>query len=116
LSRLRHANSFQNELRCTVRTLLRACKRQAAEARAARPKQLAARPVETPKPDERDVVPWLRELGFNAREARSAAAYCSDLPDAPLEERVRAALRYFHPRRTGDALGGVKSDAPGVRQ
>jgi hypothetical protein len=70
---------------------------RAAEARNAKAQQLAARPVEA-VPEDRDVVPWLRQLGFNAREARSAAALCSDLTDAPLEQRVRVALRYFHPR------------------
>ena len=47
---------------------------------------------------EQDVVPWLRQLGFRADEARQAAAFCETIPDAPLEERVRVALSYFHPR------------------
>ena len=69
-----------------------------AAARKAKAEQLAPRPAGASEPEEPDVVPWLRQLGFNAREARSAAALCSDIPDAPLEERVRVALRYFHPR------------------
>src|SRR5206468_5374747 len=52
-----------------------------------------------------DVVPWLRQLGFNMRDARSAAALCSDLPDASLEERLRVALRYLHPRVAGGRAG-----------
>jgi hypothetical protein len=40
-----------------------------------------------------EVVPWLRALGLRADEARRAAAQCEALPDAPLEERVRHALR-----------------------
>jgi hypothetical protein len=40
-----------------------------------------------------EVVPWLRALGLRADEARSAAARCETAPDAPLEERVRHALR-----------------------
>ena len=50
--------------------------------------------------EELDVVPWLRGLGFNAGEARSAAALCEDMPDASLEERVRVALSYFRVRGT----------------
>jgi hypothetical protein len=49
---------------------------------------------------ERDVVPWLRALGFNAAEARRAAALCEAIPDASLEERVRRALTCFHVRGT----------------
>src|SRR6266540_3680759 len=40
-----------------------------------------------------EVIPWLRQLGFRADEARRAAARCEFRPDAPLEERVRLALR-----------------------
>ncbi len=40
-----------------------------------------------------DVIPWLRQLGFRADEARRGAAACSGLADAPLEDRVRHALR-----------------------
>ena len=47
---------------------------------------------------EQDVVPWLRQLGFRAGEAREAAKLCESIPDAPLEERVRVALSFFHPR------------------
>jgi hypothetical protein len=40
-----------------------------------------------------EVVPWLRALGLRVDEARRAAARCETAPDAPLEERVRHALR-----------------------
>ena len=53
---------------------------------------------------ERDVTPWLRQLGFRADEARRAAALCESIPDAPLEERVRVALSWFHPRRPSHGL------------
>ena len=49
---------------------------------------------------ELDVVPWLRRLGFGAREACRAAALCQGMADASLEERVRVALSYFHVRGT----------------
>ncbi len=44
-----------------------------------------------------DVIPWLRQLGFRPDEARRAAAACASPPDAPLDERVRAALRRLAP-------------------
>ena len=43
-----------------------------------------------------EVVPWLRGLGLRMDEARLAAARCQAIPDAPLEERVRYALRGWH--------------------
>jgi hypothetical protein len=42
------------------------------------------------------VVPWLRGLGLRAEEARRAAERCESIPEAPLEERVRHALRGWH--------------------
>ena len=52
---------------------------------------------------ERDVIPWLRGLGFRADEARRAAAACESIPEASLEERVRFALSFLAPphRRAG---------------
>ncbi len=44
-----------------------------------------------------EVIPWLRELGFSAEEARRGAALCADIPDAPLDKRVRVALRGLAP-------------------
>ena len=52
------------------------------------------------KAKERDVVPWLRQLGFRADEARRAAAACESIPDAPLQERVRVALASLSRGRT----------------
>ena len=71
-----------------------ASKREAA--RHAREEAKARAAVES-DPD-RSVVPWLRRLGYRLQEAREAALYCERMPDAPLEERIRAALRYFPPR------------------
>jgi len=69
----------------------------AAEARAAAKAQAAARAkTVAPEPEsERDVVPWLRQLGFRPDEARRAAVFCETLPDASLEARVRAALAFL---------------------
>jgi 5-methylcytosine-specific restriction endonuclease McrA len=63
--------------------------RAAAEARA----RAAAAAAEAAR--ERDVVPWLRQLGLRADEARRAAAHCEAMPDASLEQRVRAALSFL---------------------
>ena len=60
---------------------------------------------------DRDVIPWLRQLGFSAGEARRAAARCEDLPDASLEERVRVALSCFHVRGTRVVQPGAGSEA-----
>jgi hypothetical protein len=46
----------------------------------------------------REVIPYLRELGFSVEEARRAAATSEDMPSAPLEERVRAALAHHGKR------------------
>ena len=44
-----------------------------------------------------EVIPYLRTLGVRPNEARQAAKCCEGMPDAPLEERVRAALRCLAP-------------------
>jgi hypothetical protein len=46
---------------------------------------------------EKDVTPWLRQLGISAAEARRVASACESIPDASLEERVRFALRLLTP-------------------
>jgi hypothetical protein len=73
--------------------------REAAEARRADAERRARAAAEQDK--EHDVIPWLRQLGFTVSEAREAAAHCAHIPDASLEERVRMALSYFHPRSRG---------------
>src|SRR5207249_6251495 len=60
----------------------------------------------------RDVVPWLRALGLRADEARRAAALCATIPEAPLEQRVRRALSYFHLRSHTRAPGMRLEGAP----
>src|SRR5205085_4003532 len=57
-----------------------------------------ARAAEAERDPERSVIPWLRSLGFRADESRRAAELCADIPDAPLEQRVRVALSFFKPR------------------
>jgi 5-methylcytosine-specific restriction endonuclease McrA len=50
------------------------------------------------KEQAREVTTCLRELGFRAGEARRAVECCETLPDATLEERVRAALKFLCPK------------------
>jgi hypothetical protein len=83
------------EARARAETAAQAEARAQAEAAA---KGRAAEEAELAK--ERDVIPWLRSLGFRADEAKRAAALCEAIPDAPLEERVRLALSHFSPRAT----------------
>jgi hypothetical protein len=59
---------------------------------------------------ELDVVPWLRKLGFRAEQAREAAKLCESIPNAPLEDRIRRALSFFHPR-ANPGSGNVASVA-----
>jgi 5-methylcytosine-specific restriction endonuclease McrA len=40
-----------------------------------------------------EVIPYLRHLGMRPDEARRWAECCGDMPDAPLEERLRHALK-----------------------
>jgi len=70
--------------------------RRAAQARA-RAVAADARAQATARERAQDVIPYLRRLGFRSDESRRAAALGATLPDAPLEERVRLALTYFHP-------------------
>jgi len=62
----------------------------------ARARAAAVAPSASIEP-ERDVIPWLRQLGFRADEARRAAAVCESIPEASLEQRVRLALSVLQP-------------------
>jgi hypothetical protein len=69
---------------------------------------------------DRDVVPWLRQLGFSVSEARIGAAGCEHIPDASLEERVRVALSCVGVRGTrmgrhGDRATATEALAGAVR-
>jgi len=58
----------------------------------------------------RDVRAGLRELGFRADQARRAAEFAETLPDATLEERMRAALKFLCPRTRSQ--GRFETSAP----
>ena len=59
------------------------------------------------EPDERDVVPWLRQLGYGPEKARRGAEACASIPDASLEERVRLALKVLQPPHRRVQVGAV---------
>ena len=100
----------RHEAECVFGAGFMASKREAARLAAAeaRARTAAARAAaaeeharaEAEKDPERSVVPWLRQLGYRAEEARAAAALCEHMPGAPLEQRLKMALRHFHPRTT----------------
>jgi hypothetical protein len=76
----------------------RAVTQQRAAAAQARASAKAPAAVIAEAAEDKDVVPWLRALGFRADEARRAAERCENMPDASIEERVRVALSAFAPR------------------
>jgi 5-methylcytosine-specific restriction endonuclease McrA len=53
---------------------------------------------DTGEPDDTDVTPWLRALGYPADRVRHAVAKCGVMPEnATLEDRVKAALSHLMP-------------------
>jgi hypothetical protein len=55
-----------------------------------------------------EVIPWLRQLGFRADEARRAAMQCGSAPNAPLDARVKLAIASLAPpsaRRSAHVAG-----------
>ena len=77
----------------------RARARAAAQEPSAAAERERARSTAVESSSERDVIPWLRQLGFRADEARRAAVQCESIPEASLEERVRFALSLLAPPR-----------------
>ena len=86
-------------------------RRAAAEARA-RAAAAAALARTAAQEQARDVMAGLRELGFRAQEARRAAAFSQTLPDATLEERVRAALKFLYPKTHSRGRVGTSVAVP----
>ena len=60
----------------------------------------------------RDVMAGLRELGFRADQARRAAEFAETLPDATLEQRMRAALKFLCPRTRSQGRVETSAAAP----
>ena len=83
--------------------------RRAAEARA---RAAAAGARAAVQAQARDVMAGLRELGFRADQARRAAEFSETLPDATLEERMRAALKFLCPRTRSQGRFESSAAAP----
>jgi hypothetical protein len=49
-------------------------------------------------PHEEEVLPYLRSLGLRDADSRVAAKCCREMVDAPLEDRVKRALKWFGAR------------------
>src|SRR5438093_13745670 len=97
--RLRCRAHNQYAAECTFGAGFMSEKRRAAQLAPGRVEvraRAAAAPSASAEP-ERDVIPWLRRLGFRTDEARRAAAVCESIPEASLEERVRLALSVLQP-------------------
>src|SRR5512144_1132087 len=77
----------------------RAAEREAkARARAERGAEREAKARAAAADPEKDVTPWLRQLGVRGEQARRLAASCEALPpETPLTERVRFALKRLTP-------------------
>jgi 5-methylcytosine-specific restriction endonuclease McrA len=60
---------------------------------------------------DKDVIPWLRQLGYNLHRARQGAEACAHIPDATLEERVKVALRALAPMSVRRAVRMTASTA-----
>jgi hypothetical protein len=50
------------------------------------------------QPHQLEVIPWLLQLGCSKPDSRIAVERCRDMADAPLEDRVKGALRWFGAR------------------
>ena len=75
-----------------------AAARAAAKAARERAKEVNAAETARLQPHQLEVIPWLRELGCRADDCRIAVERCRDMADAPLEDRVKTALRWFGAR------------------
>ncbi|MFI5372198.1 MAG: hypothetical protein ACHQ52_11635, partial [Candidatus Eisenbacteria bacterium] len=72
---------------------------RAAERHARRERQATADALARPIDQRaRETMACLRGLGFRAEEVRGAIEGCNTAPDAPIEEHVRAALKFLCPK------------------
>jgi hypothetical protein len=112
--RLRCRAHNQYEAECTFGVGFMHGKRQEARCRTARAKERAQARSEAAaeSASQADVRPWLRQLDFSAEEVRRGAALCADIPEAPLQTRVRVALRGLAPNcvhRPAPVASGISS-------
>ena len=74
-------------------------KQRAAEAKAERAAKEAAKAAAAAAAETADeIIPWLRELGYSLQRARRGVELCAQIPDAPIEERMKTALRGLAPK------------------
>ena len=92
----RHAREEAREIRAAEAS--EEAKQRGTDAAGEEAKQRDAQVAAARRAEEQDVIPWLRGLGCRPEDARRAARLCDDIPDAPLEERVKRALSYFGAR------------------
>jgi hypothetical protein len=88
----------QAEADARIRAREESAREHANEAIEARPQSRAGRrdrqQAQAAEDDaERSVIPWLRSLGCTLERARHGAELCAQMPDAPLEDRLKVALR-----------------------
>ena len=88
-------------LRCRAHNQYEADRTYGVQFMRARRDEAKAR-AEVAKEQAQELIGPLRRLGFSAEESRRAATSCTDL-DAPLEQRIRAALRYLVPPNRASA-------------
>jgi hypothetical protein len=94
--RCRAHNQYQAE--CTFGAGFMEQKREESR-RVAEARRRAAEAAATVAEQTREIMPWLKRLGFRDAEIRRAAALCDLPPEATLEERVRLALSHLGRRR-----------------
>jgi 5-methylcytosine-specific restriction endonuclease McrA len=81
-----------------MRTKREDARRAAAERHSRAAAAAAQERARVAKEKAEEVIPWLQALGIRADDARRAAARCESMPEASLEERVKAALSGFAPK------------------
>jgi 5-methylcytosine-specific restriction endonuclease McrA len=74
-------------------------KRRAAEANAEREaRERAKAAARAARARAEEIIPWLRELGYNLQRTRRGVELTTHILDAPIEERMKVALRGLAPR------------------
>ena len=58
-----------------------------------------------------EIIPYLRELGYPLQRARRGVELTAHIPDAPIEERMRAALRGLAPKALRISPDGASAPA-----
>jgi len=108
------ARTQHAEAQARTRAAPKEARAQAAAAKAeARARDIEAKARSRAAAAERakDLMAALTELCFSVREVRRAVEFCETMPEATLEERVRAALKFLRPKTRSYAPVGAALDA-----